>query len=222
MSRKPALAQVLAAREFLAETADKYQGDERDLMIFSPVLATGLTRGGLGFLAREANRFNVALTRARAALVVVGDRAACASGDVPLLADYAAYVTSLRDEPVLAARPTGAPDYPPVDNPDQVSDWERDLYRRLAAHGLHTIPQHPVDQYRLDLALIGDGERRLDIEVDGERFHRDPWTGERLRRDQLRDMRLIEMGWDMERFWVADVRDRPDQCVAKVAAWMTR
>ena len=62
-----------------------------------------------------------------------------------------------------------------------------------------------MDQYQLDLAIIED-ERRLDIEVDGERYHRD-WTGELSRKDQIRNQRMFELGWDVMRFWVYEVRD---------------
>ena len=33
-------------------------------------------------------------------------------------------------------------------------------------------------------------------------------------------LRLIEMGWDVLRFWVYEVRDTLPTCVARVAAWV--
>jgi very-short-patch-repair endonuclease len=98
-----------------------------------------------------------------------------------------------------------------------VSDWERILYRALYAAGLRPIPQFSVEQYDLDLAIVV-GERRLDIEVDGERYHRS-WTGELCLRDQLRNMRLIELGWEVRRFWVYEVRDQLGECVEWVRRW---
>ncbi|MGD9665356.1 MAG: AAA domain-containing protein, partial [Novosphingobium sp.] len=218
----PALRAVLAARDIRVGTADTYQGDERDLMIFSPVLAAGMTDGAAVFLARDANRINVALTRARAALVVVGDKTVCAGEKVPILARlvrHAEAVASRRPDN-RPAQPAGSPDYPWVPDPDKVSDYERDLYRALAQAGIYTIPQHPVDAYRLDLALIAPDGRRLDIEVDGERYHLDPWTRERLHKDLLRDMRMVEMGWDVRRFWAVQVRDDMAGCVAAVQSWL--
>jgi very-short-patch-repair endonuclease len=58
----------------------------------------------------------------------------------------------------------------------------------------------------------------LNIEIDGERYHRD-WDGELVRRDQLRNLRLIEMGWDVMRLWVYEVRDSLPDCVSRVARW---
>jgi hypothetical protein len=45
----------------------KFQGDERDVMIFSPVVSEGITDGAVNFLKKTDNLFNVAITRARAA-----------------------------------------------------------------------------------------------------------------------------------------------------------
>lgn len=64
------------------DTAHGYQGDERDVMIMSPVVTEGMTE----FLVQHAgnpNLVNVAVTRARARLVIVGDHRACLdSGNV--------------------------------------------------------------------------------------------------------------------------------------------
>lgn len=49
-------------------------------------------------------------------------------------------------------------------------------------------------------------------------YHRD-WNGELLRRDQLRNMRLIELGWDDMRFWVYQLRDDMPACVQRVREW---
>lgn len=62
-----------------AGTAHKYQGDEKDFMIFSPVLARGINEGSLGWLQRTRNLLNVAITRARISLVIAGDWNFCMS-----------------------------------------------------------------------------------------------------------------------------------------------
>ena len=48
----------------------------------------------------------------------------------------------------------------------------------------------------------------------GEKHHR-AWDGELWRRDQLRNMRLIELGWEVMRFWVYEVRDNLPEVVNK-------
>jgi very-short-patch-repair endonuclease len=107
--------------------------------------------------------------------------------------------------------------YPEVANPEQVSDWERLFYTVLFDHGIQTIPQYPVDKYKLDLAII-DGERKLDIEIDGEMYHKD-WNGELSYRDQLRNQRLFELGWDVKRFLVYQIRDNLQECIEYIQKW---
>lgn len=60
------------------KSVDGYQGRERDVIIFSAVRSN--RQGNVGFLA-DWRRMNVALTRARLALVLVGDLATLSEGD---------------------------------------------------------------------------------------------------------------------------------------------
>lgn len=55
-------------------TAHSFQGGECDAVIYSLVAADGISSGALGFLDDQANLWNVAITRARAHLFVIGDR----------------------------------------------------------------------------------------------------------------------------------------------------
>jgi very-short-patch-repair endonuclease len=221
--RDNALAAVLASRNFISETAHGFQGDERDLILFSPVVSAGTPQTAAGFLKSQGNIFNVGITRARGSLVVVGDKAACSSCDIQYLKAFASYVSERgagddRRETPCRLLGTGR-EYPAVARPELVSNWEKVLYAALVDAGVRTIPQYDIDRYTLDLAFLLENGRRLDIEVDGEHYHRD-WDGELLRRDQLRNLRLIEMGWDVLRFWVYEVRDDLPGCVARVKDWL--
>jgi very-short-patch-repair endonuclease len=207
--------------ELLVDTVHRFQGDERDVIIFSPAYTRDAPDGARRFLKSTGNLFNVAITRARSTLIVVGDQGAAAASDIDHLAAFADYVTRNRRPSGSAfadAESLGA-EYPRVERPERVSEWERVLYVALHSAGLRPIPQFRVEQYDLDLALAS-GERRLDIEVDGE-GHRD-WTGEHVRRDQLRNQRLIELGWDVMRFWVYQLRTDLQGCVDRVLGWHRR
>jgi superfamily I DNA and/or RNA helicase len=74
----PYAAQVRALREQLAiegleiDTVDGFQGREKEAVIISLVRSN--TTGEIGFLG-DTRRMNVALTRARRALIVIGDSA---------------------------------------------------------------------------------------------------------------------------------------------------
>lgn len=223
LHESPQLNSRLAGAEILVDTVHKFQGDERDVMIFSPVVARGMHQSSLRFLQGNGNLFNVAITRARSALIVAGDLNAARESQVDYLSAFATYAQSLGEQRARQQQEAQQieldADYPPVSNPEQVSDWERWFYGKLYAAGLHPIPQYAEEKYRLDFALF-DGDRKLDIEVDGERYHRE-WTGELCRRDRLRNQRLMELGWDVMRFWVYEIRDDTESCIQRIRGWIT-
>ena len=223
VNRESKLSAELIQRGFLVDTVHGFQGDERDVMVFSPVVSAGLTSGALGFLRSNGNLFNVAITRARAQLIVVGDMAACSACDVGYLSRFATYAASLENrsaEAVEMQLEEYGPSYPDVPKPELVSDWERDFYTAAHKVGLRLIPQYPVEKYIVDFLMVDDS-RKLAIEIDGERYHRN-WTGELCRRDQIRNQRLFELGYDVMRFWVYEVRDDIDGCLNRVKAWRDR
>ena len=214
------LTDALIKAEFLVDTVHRFQGDERDVMFFSPVVSQNVLPGAISFLKSNGNLFNVAITRARARLHVVGDRAAASSSDVDYLSAFAEYAKQVSNEhgQRLDASVPITEDYPLVSHPERVSDWERVMYSALFDAGIQSIPQYDVDQYTLDFAIF-DGDRKLNIEVDGERYHKN-WTGELCLRDRMRNQRLIELGWDVKRFWVYQIRDDMPKCIQWVKAWL--
>ena len=224
LNNSTGLSERLAVADILVDTVHKFQGDERDLMVFSPVVAKGIQKSSLGFLRGNGNLFNVAITRARSALMVVGDLNAARTSQIDYLAAFAVYAQSLteqRENKIESARAIElTSDYPSVSNPEQVSDWERWFYGKLFAAGLRPIPQYAEEKYRLDFALF-DGDRKLDIEVDGERYHRD-WNGELCRRDRIRNQRLMELDWDVIRFWVYEIRDDTEECILRIQNWVSK
>ncbi len=218
------LSELVRNHEFLADTVHKFQGDERDLMIFSCVVTDSAPAGTIGFLSSTGNLFNVAITRARSTLVVIGDYKYCSECNIQYLRQFANYYSQLEKGARKKAE-TGTNrltrEYPDVSNPSLVSEWEKILYTKLFDAGIKTVPQHPADRYSLDLAIIRPDGRKLDIEVDGEMYHRS-WSGELCYRDQLRNQRLFELGWDVMRFWVFQIRDDMDWCVQQVQEWCNR
>lgn len=79
----------------VADTVHRFQGDEKDIIILSTVVTTDCQEGKTKFINRNAYLLNVAITRARSTLYVVGNHSYCASrkgrGAQPLasLAEYA-------------------------------------------------------------------------------------------------------------------------------------
>ena len=198
-----------AARDIKAATAHGFQGDERDLMIVSLCVTSDLTRGARAFLQQTGNLLNVALTRARAHTVLVGDRQACATSDMSHYVKLAEFFDAY----------AGVDAHPLVGHLSEGPD-ETTLANALRRVGLDPIPQYPVDQYRVDLALVSS-RTRIAIEVDGHQHHTDG-SGERLHEDLLRDARLRDQGWIVIRFWVNQVRTELEACVAHVQTALAR
>ncbi len=214
------LSTWLSTCEFISETVHKFQGDERDIIIFSPVVSKGIPRGSTLFLQKTGNLFNVAITRARAMLIVVGNHNAVLHSDVSYMEKFAQHVNEVgkRKEAKVIHETELGPDYPTVKNPERVSDWERIFYKALHDAGIRAIPQYQEEMYTLDLAVF-DGDRKLNIEIDGEHYHKD-WTGELCYRDQMRNQRMFELGWDVKRFWVYEIRDDLAGSVEKIQEWL--
>ena len=174
-------------------TAHRFQGDERDAIYLSPVIDEGSSRQVAGFAA-DPNLLNVALTRARCRIVIVGS--AEASRKYPNhLRELAAHVANL-----------AATDF---DSP-----LERDLHAALRERGIEAEPGVEVGRYRLDLA-VRRGDAMVDIECDGAPFHGED------ERDAERDRALREMGWAVVRFSGRRIKHRLDECVREVVDLLT-
>ena len=177
-----------------------YQGDERDLMIFSPVISRNAP-GSVTWYLSDRNLFNVAITRARSELHVVGDMAACANSGIPFLSNFVRYVNGLQSN------------HPPHQTQQPFeSHWEEVFHNALKDAGIYTFSQYRFDQYKLDLAIP---ESMVDIEVDGAYWHRN-LDGSRVLSDLKRDTHLTSRGWRVKRFWVYELRSDLDRCVREV------
>ncbi len=194
--------------QLIIDTAHGFQGDERDIILFSPCVSLDLPPGSQNFLKDTGNLFNVAITRARSLLHVVGSREACSNSEIPHIQRFAEYCKKIEGSVSSPYETTLASD-------DHVGPWERPLYDALVAKGLHPMPQYRVHQYRLDMAIICN-EIRIDVEADGVATHLNS------RRDAERDSRLTELGWRVIRFWNHQIRDDLDCCVETVLKAIAR
>lgn len=221
LKKHPDMDGYINRNQILVDVVHKYQGDEKDVMIFSPVLSTNMPQGGLRFLEKNPNLFNVAITRARALLLVVGDLSACKKCSVEYFKKFAEYSQEQIDhdsQQFIYDLEALTDEYPVVADMSKVSDWEIYLYKTMFNRGIRAIPQFSVDQFILDFALFV-GDRKLDIEVDGEHYHKN-WNGELCRRDQLRNQRMYELGWDVMRFWVYEIRDDMESVLSRLEDWL--
>ena len=199
-------AENLNRLEFVVDTAHRYQGDERDIMIFSPVISRNVPKPSLQFLDNTANLFNVAITRARAELHMVGDMKACADAGIPYLSRFVRYVEELN----MAHTEEDAMDL--FDSP-----WEKVFFDALSKAGIASIPQYRFDQYKLDLAIP---DAMLNVEIDGEYWHRN-LDGSRVLSDLKRDTHLFSRGWHIKRFWVYELQSDLDRCVREIEEYIS-
>lgn len=177
-------------------TVDKFQGGEADVILLSLVMAANSQQSTRAFLRKERRRLNVAVSRARALCIVAGDLAhakKCGIRHIEFLADR-------------ACRPWSPPKPKQFD-----SSWERRLYTAMKSRGLDPHPQHPLGTRFLDFALY-KGDTKLDIEVDGVRWHTDV-SGNRKTADRLRDREVMARGWKVLRFWVHQLADDMEGCL---------
>jgi len=208
----PFRAQVMALQEAIAAaipetrrigaelkvgTVDGFQGQERDLVLFSPCVGPRSPQSGLTFFQKDPRRLNVAISRARAVAMVFGDL------------DFARSGTS-RNLQRLAARAT-EPHTQSGQSPFD-SGWERRVAAALKQRGLEFFPQHEIAGRRLDFALFGKSGVKLDLEVDGRRWHEGP-DGRRKTSDLWRDHQLTSMGWKVRRFWVDELARDMEACL---------
>ena len=187
-------------------TANRFQGDERDVMLLSLCLAPNMPVGARGFLMRERRLLNVAVSRARAICHIVGDKTFAASSGIPHIETLVRRVNA-----AAAPRPGSFDDR--FDSP-----WEKHLHDALVKRGHDPIVQHPVAGRFLDLAIVDETRSpplRLDIEVDGVAFHTDD-EGNRLATDLWRDHQLKALGWQVLRFWVHELRDELERCLERI------
>lgn len=186
----------------LVDDAVKFQGDEKDIVIYSIVVAENMPYGVNRYHEETPNLLNVAVTRARAKLIVVGNLHACLNSNIKHINEFARYVNQLLNGTIRTIEAKAE------------SPYEKILHAAMLEAGLKPIPQYVVGQYRLDFALIV-GEKQLDIEVDGKQFHTD-WAGERLKSDIIRNQRLQNLGWTVLRLWSYEIRDQIDYCIQRI------
>lgn len=194
---------------FHVDTSHGFQGDEKDVMIFSLCAGQDMPKGSRAFLRETGNLFNVAVSRARAVMHVIGNKKWAEHCGIKHIQNLARPIQRNN-------RQAEKGKWYPHESP-----WEEILFNALVARGLNPIPQYPVSGRRLDMALVGEGNlsKKIDLEVDGDRYHRNR-DGSRKKDDIWRDIQLQGMGWIVMRFWVYQLREDLDGYVEKiVTAW---
>ena len=183
--------------ELRVGTVDGFQGQERDVILFSPTVHASIKSTAVTFIQRDWRRLNVAISRARAVVHIFGDLDYARSGAIGQLRSLAARATEPRSS---------------VGESVFDSEWERIVFHALRLRGLDPKPQHPILGRRLDFALFGVGGIKLDLEVDGRKWHQDT-DGNRKIDDHWRDHLMRSAGWRVRRFWVDELKQDMEGCL---------
>lgn len=164
--------------------AHTFQGDERDIMIFSPVVARNMPQSTIDWVEKPHNLINVAVTRARDALYVVGDYEVMRR-QKGILGNLARYVEDM--ETVRKSSPA-----------------EVVLLTFMGMEGWTPLVHPYIGGVEVDFVLENEGIK-LVIEVDGKDPHKD-----RKLEDASRDAMLRSKGYRVTRIPARDVLETPN------------
>ena len=189
-------------RRIVCGNAAQFQGDERDVMWLSMVDAP---KGGPLRLRTEdmyKQRFNVAASRARDQMWVVHSLDPTVDlkpGDLRRrLIDHAINPKAL-SEAIRRGEERAE------------SEFEKQVQRRLIAAGYDVRNQWRVGHYRIDLVVL-DGNQRLAVECDGDRWH----TIDNLNEDLARQSTLERLGWRFARIRGTEFFRNPERAMLPV------
>ena len=170
-------------------TAHVFQGDEKDIMIFSPVISKGITENAARWVENPHNLVNVSITRAKESLFFVGDMKVCAdqSGILGKFVRYVRTVQKLRD----------------------TSKEELDLFSWMVIEGFNPETHVLIKDVEVDFVLSHEG-LRLVVEVDGKQHEKSDTQ------DKSRDVFLQQMGYKVLRVPARSVRETPASVIHEI------
>jgi transcription elongation GreA/GreB family factor/very-short-patch-repair endonuclease len=183
-----------------------FQGKERDIMFVSMVSSPG--DGALTSQVFQ-QRFNVALSRARDRMYLFRS---VAEENLKNLQDLRLKVVRHFRDPMPRTEQLVGDLIHRCD-----SSFERDVFTRLSDLGYCVTPQVGVGSYRIDLVVEGDNDRRLAIELDGDKWH----PPEKWLEDMLRQRAMERMGWRFWRCWASSFFRDPGGCMADLIGTLT-
>jgi len=194
--------------DFTSGTAHRFQGDERDVILFSTVIAPNTPPKTARWIENQRNLLNVAVSRARKALIIFGHPEAATMLNVPTL-------VSLRQAAI-----EGLPEI-------EATTWlvhsesEKRLKDALCEIGLNPLLKPVEEGYELDFALLVEPSFKLNIEVDGG-HHLDFSRGKQRRRDIARDRILSALGWKIIRVPAWRCLKDPGGIAAEISSYIDR
>lgn len=175
-----------------------FQGKERDIMFLSMVVGSGQ---GVAMTKREyEQRMNVALSRARDRMYLYRS---LQESDLPNKSDLRLRILQHFVNPM--------PQRANIENPIDLCDsgFERDVFSKLIEKGYNVTPQVQVGAFSIDMVVEGENDRRLAIELDGDKYH----PPEKWMDDWQRQRIMERVGWKFWRCWGSSYTVDPTGCI---------
>ena len=146
-------------------TAHRFQGDEKDIIVFSPAVSEGVKPGTLQWIQTTSQLLNVAVTRARSLFIIIGDKEICQqTGPLRNLCDY---VENISTQPFTST-----------------SQTKQIFYHQAKQNGIPIITNYSVKgntPYQVDFALFVNGNRYAieikdkDTKMNRKQLQSDGW-----------------------------------------------
>ncbi|MFI1918669.1 AAA domain-containing protein [Nocardia sp. NPDC020380] len=199
--------EVRETRGIRVGTAPNFQGDERDVIFLSMVVAES-PRLISSEIYRQA--YNVAATRAKDQLWLFTSVGLDQLRPGCLRASLLGYM--LDPPSVFGDSPALNEVSEHKRTPPFESLFEQRVFRILRDRGYHVVPQYPVGSRTLDLVVVGD-DGRIAVECDGHYWHTDITA---QANDARRDRELFRMGWTTVRIRESEFEFDPEQAMIPV------
>ena len=179
----------LSKHQIVASTADGFQGDERDIILYSFRQGPSSTPASIRPLDRQPERFNVAFTRARRMTINFLSTTVDRLPEGSRIRSWMNHSLMVENGEFGTAGPAGEDHFD--------SEFERDVCGRLRDRGLNVTTQVPCGPFRIDLVAKDSAGRVLAVECDGSWKH-DQFGN--LRPEDYQRQDLIERaGWVVHR-----------------------
>ncbi len=208
---------VIKQRNVVASTADGFQGDERDIVLYSMRFGPSSKPGAIHAIEREMERLNVAFTRGRR-LTICFVSVPPSSFPKPLPREGAAgsALPSIRDflEHAMQEQKTPRGRLGNGEGDHFDSNFERDVCSGLRARQFRVFTQVPCAGFHIDLVVMDDDGRRLAVECDGD-FHYD--EGELRPEDYHRQDIIERAGWVVHRVSFRHFYENPQRALDRIA-----
>ena len=175
--------------DIVVGTAHKFQGDERDVIILSTVLSTNMKKSTIDWIQKPHNLINVAITRARDSLIVVGDFITMKQ-QTGILKDLSDYI-----DDIVITKGTSIAEYK--------------LLTYLGMQGIKPKVHQKIRDIEVDFIITSNGNK-LAIEIDGGQHENQKFV------DQSRDALLLSLGYKTLRILARDVLETPNVVVDNI------